>query len=99
MYKLDQNKTPLFSALLKYANKGVIPFHVPGHKNGVGIEKEFKDFLGDNVFKIDVTLLKLVDSLHDPKGVIKEAQDLAADAYGSDACFFPSKELLPQCRQ
>jgi len=88
VYKLDQNKTPLFSALLKYANKGVIPFHVPGHKNGVGIEKEFKDFLGDNVFKIDVTLLKLVDSLHDPKGVIKEAQDLAADAYGSDACFF-----------
>lgn len=88
MYKLDQRKTPLFSALLEYVNKGVIPFHVPGHKNGAGIEKEFKEFLGDNVFKIDVTLLKLVDSLHHPKGVIKEAQELAADAYGSDACFF-----------
>ncbi|NLZ48467.1 MAG: aminotransferase class I/II-fold pyridoxal phosphate-dependent enzyme [Clostridiales bacterium] len=88
MYKLNQNKTPLFSALLEYVNKGIIPFHVPGHKNGVGIEKEFKEFLGDNVFKIDLTLLKMVDSLHHPTGVIKEAQELAADAYGSDACFF-----------
>lgn len=88
MYKLNQNKTPLFSALLEYVNRGIIPFHVPGHKNGMGMEREFKEFLGEHVFKIDVTLLKLVDSLHHPRGVIKEAQELAADAYGSDACFF-----------
>lgn len=88
MYKLNQNNTPLFNALLEYVNKGNIPFHVPGHKKGVGMERQFKEFLGDNVFKIDVTLLKLVDSLHHSTGVIKEAQELAADAYGSDACFF-----------
>ncbi|WP_163194440.1 aminotransferase class I/II-fold pyridoxal phosphate-dependent enzyme [Clostridium thermarum] len=88
MYKLDQNKTPLFDALMEYVNRGTIPFHVPGHKKGNGIDEEFKNFIGENPFKIDVTVFKLVDSLHHPTGPIKKAQELAADAYGSDACFF-----------
>lgn len=88
MYKLDQNETPLFDALMEYVNRETIPFHVPGHKKGVGIDEEFKNFIGQNPFKIDVTVFKLVDSLHHPTGPIKKAQQLAADAYGSDASFF-----------
>ncbi|OPJ57506.1 aminotransferase class I/II-fold pyridoxal phosphate-dependent enzyme [Clostridium oryzae] len=88
MYKFDQNETPLFDALMKYVNRETIPFHVPGHKKGIGVDKEFKNFIGENVFKIDVTVFKTVDSLHHPTGAIKKAQELAADAYGSDACFF-----------
>lgn len=88
MYKLDQNETPLFDALMEYVNRETIPFHVPGHKKGVGIDEEFKSFIGENPFKIDVTVFKLVDSLHHPTGPIKLAQELAADAYGSDAAFF-----------
>lgn len=88
MYKLNQNETPLFDALMEYVNRDTIPFHVPGHKKGVGMDKEFKDFIGENAFKIDVTVFKLVDSLHHPTGPIKKAQELAADAYGSDAAFF-----------
>lgn len=88
MYKLDQNETPLFDALMEYVNRETIPFHVPGHKKGVGIDEEFKNFIGQNPFKIDVTVFKLVDSLHHPTGPIKKAQRLAADAYGSDAAFF-----------
>lgn len=88
MYKLDQNETPLFDALMEYVNRETIPFHVPGHKKGVGIDEEFKNFIGQNPFKIDVTVFKLVDSLHHPTGPIKKAQKLAADAYGSDAAFF-----------
>ncbi|WP_125152732.1 aminotransferase class I/II-fold pyridoxal phosphate-dependent enzyme [Clostridium rectalis] len=88
MYKLNQNETPLFDALKEYVNRETIPFHVPGHKKGVGIEEEFKNFIGHNAFKIDVTVFKLVDSLHHPTGPIKKAQELAADAYGSDAAFF-----------
>ena len=63
-------------------------FHVPGHKKGVGIDEEFKNFIGENPFKIDVTVFKLVDSLHHPTGPIKKAQILTADAYGADASFF-----------
>lgn len=88
MYKLNQNETPLFDALMEYVNRETIPFHVPGHKKGQGIDEEFKSFIGENPFKIDVTVFKLVDSLHHPTGAIKKAQELAADAYGSDAAFF-----------
>lgn len=88
MYKLDQCKTPLFDALMEYVDRKTIPFHVPGHKKGVGIDEEFKKFIGENPFKIDVTVFKLVDSLHHPTGPIKKAQELAADAYGSKASFF-----------
>ncbi|SHK23324.1 Orn/Lys/Arg decarboxylase, C-terminal domain [Hathewaya proteolytica DSM 3090] len=88
MYKYNQNETPLFDALKEYVNRDTLPFHVPGHKKGKGMDEEFKDFMGDNPFKIDVTVFKLVDSLHHPNGPIKRSQELAADAYGSDACFF-----------
>ena len=88
MYKLNQNETPLFDALIEYVDRDTLPFHVPGHKKGVGVDTEFKDFMGENPFKIDVTVFKQVDSYHHPTGPIKKAQELAADAYGSDACFF-----------
>ena len=42
MYKLNQNETPLFDALLEYVDRDTVPFHVPGHKKGEGIEKSFK---------------------------------------------------------
>ncbi|WP_027626885.1 aminotransferase class I/II-fold pyridoxal phosphate-dependent enzyme [Clostridium lundense] len=88
MYKLDQNETPLFDALKEYVDRETIPFHVPGHKKGEGMDEEFRSFIGENPFKIDVTVFKLVDSLHHPTGPIKKAQQLAADAYGADATFF-----------
>lgn len=88
MYKLNQNETPLFDALIEYVDRDTLPFHVPGHKKGVGVDTEFKNFMGENPFKIDVTVFKQVDSYHHPTGPIKKAQELAADAYGSDACFF-----------
>ena len=88
MYKLDQRKTPLFDALMEYHNNDTIPFHVPGHKRGHGMVKKFKDYSGTNVLSIDVTVFKQVDSLHKPAGVIKEAQELAADAYNADYTFF-----------
>lgn len=88
MYKMNQNETPLFNALMEYVNRETLPFHVPGHKKGIGVDNEFKSFIGENPFKIDVTVFKLVDSLHHPTGPIKKAQELVADAYGSDASFF-----------
>lgn len=88
MYKLDQNKTPIFDSLLEYVNNNTVPFHVPGHKKGIGIPNEFKNFIGENAFKIDVTVFKSVDSLHHPISSIREAEKLVADAYNSDHSFF-----------
>lgn len=88
MYKLDQTKTPIFDSLMKYVDNNTIPFHVPGHKKGIGAPDEFKNFIGENPFKIDVTIFKSVDSLHNPTSSIREAEKLAADAYKSENSFF-----------
>ncbi len=87
-YKLSQNQTPLFSGLLKHAKRNPIQFHIPGHKKGAGIDPEFRNFIGDNALSIDLINIGPLDDLHSPKGMIKEAQDLAAKAFGADHTFF-----------
>lgn len=89
MSKLDQSKTPLFSVLKdEYAGNNTLPFHVPGHKRGKGADQEFINFIGEGPFTIDVTIFPMVDGLHHPHGCIKEAQELAADAYDVKHSFF-----------
>jgi len=82
-----QQRTPLFSAVQKYSIDQTVPFHVPGHKQGRGCT-EFMDFAGSNILSIDLTCLPDTDNLLNPKGVIDEAQMLAADLYGADQAFF-----------
>lgn len=78
----NQERTPLMDILLARARRGVTSFHTPGHKNGQGIDKRLRSFTGRNVYKLDVTVFPEVDSLHDPVGPIKKAQQLMAAAYG-----------------
>jgi arginine/lysine/ornithine decarboxylase len=85
---LSQFKTPLFSGLLAHAKKDPVQFHIPGHKKGTGIDPEFRDYIGDNALAIDLINIGPLDDLHQPKGIIKEAQDLAAEAFGADRTFF-----------
>src|SRR3990172_2633356 len=83
-----QYKTPLFDAMVQLAESRKVSFHTPGHKSGKGIATRFVKYVGPNIFSIDLTTLDEVDSLQRPKGVIKEAQELAAAAYGADRSFF-----------
>jgi len=78
---------PIFEALKQYHEKEVIPFDVPGHKHGKGIP-ELADFLGEKVLQVDVNSMKPLDFLNDPTSVIKDAQELAANAFSADHCFF-----------
>jgi len=87
MSYLNQNKTPLFTALKAHHKSNVVPFDVPGHKHGRGL-KEFTDYVGSTVMEIDVNSMKCLDNICNPIGVIKEAEELAAHAYGSDKAFF-----------
>lgn len=84
----EQLKTPLFDAMVNLAEQRKVSFHTPGHKSGKGISTRFRKFVGPRIFSIDLTTLDEVDSLHKPKGVIKEAQNLAAKAYGADRSYF-----------
>lgn len=87
MKKLDQNRTPLFDAIKDYHRRNVIPFDVPGHKHGKGIS-EFAEYVGDTILEIDVNAMECLDNICNPIGVIKEAEDLAAAAYGGKSAFF-----------
>jgi len=85
---MDHRRTPLFSALQEHASKQPLQFHIPGHKKGVGMDPEFRAFIGDNALSIDLINIAPLDDLHQPTGVIAQAQRLAADAFGADHTFF-----------
>lgn len=85
---MDHTRTPLFTALREHAAKDPVQFHIPGHKKGMGSDPEFREFIGDNALSIDLINIAPLDDLHQPTGVIEEAQKLAADAFGADYTFF-----------
>lgn len=85
-YKLDQSAAPLLDAMSEYRKSRVVPFDVPGHKQGRGTP-ELTGFLGKQCLSVDVNSMKPLDNLSHPTSVIKEAEALAADAFGADDAF------------
>ena len=87
MNQTKQTAAPLYEALLNHRLNRIVHLDVPGHKGGRG-NKELRDFLGRTCLQSDVNSMKPLDNLCHPVGVIKEAQDLAADAFGAKNAFF-----------
>jgi len=77
-------KTPLVQAVLDYVNENTARFHMPGHKGGKLVSPSCFNLS----WSYDLTEIPGTDNLHAPAGAVKEAQELAARAFGSDACFF-----------
>ena len=86
--KLNQSKKPFFESVLNYISKGRTSFHMPGHTRGRGAPPELLEFFGKNVYLADLTEVEGLDYLHKPIGIVKKAQELAADAFGADYSFF-----------
>lgn len=84
---LTQEDTPIHRALEEQRINRLAHFDVPGHKGGRG-NKELKRFLGDACLQLDMNSMKPLDNLCHPVSVIKEAQELAAQAFGADEAFF-----------
>lgn len=84
---LDQHRAPVYEALMRYRDARVVPFDVPGHKHGKG-NPELTRFLGKDCLAVDVNSMKPLDNLCHPTSVIKEAEELAAEAFGAAYCFF-----------
>ena len=83
----SQHSAPLYEALENYRNARVVPFDVPGHKRGRG-NPELTKFLGERCLGVDVNSMKPLDNLTHPTGAIREAEELAARAFGAKAAFF-----------
>lgn len=82
-----QRQTPFFTKLKEYAESGVTPFDVPGHKLG-RIDNDLCEYVGKNVFALDSNAPIGLDQLARPVGVIKDAQRLAALAFHADQAYF-----------
>ena len=78
---LSQERAPIYEALERFRRMRVVPFDVPGHKRGRG-NPELTEFLGQQCVSIDVNSMKPLDNLCHPVSVIREAEELAADAFG-----------------
>ncbi len=87
MPKFDQNRAPIQSALAEFEKNRVVPFDVPGHKRGKG-NPELTEFLGQRCMSLDVNSMRPLDNLCHPVSVIREAEELAADAFGAGYAFF-----------
>ena len=87
MADLSQTNAPIYEALRKFRRMRVVPFDVPGHKRGRG-NMELTEFLGEDCMNVDVNSMKPLDNLCHPVSVIKDAEELAAEAFGAANAFF-----------
>lgn len=86
MGKLSQENAPIYEALENLRKMRVVPFDVPGHKRGRG-NPELTQLLGEQCMNMDVNSMKPLDNLCHPVSVIKEAEELAAEAFHAAHAF------------
>lgn len=98
--RMNRLRKPLFDALIRRLDHNPLSFHVPGHKNGRLFHAEpVSPIEGDDIFatyktwfemimRLDVTELSDTDDLHQPEGIIAEAQQLAAECFGAEETYF-----------
>lgn len=72
----------LYEELINYSNSDYYPFHMPGHK------RNRKNGQLPAYYQYDITEIDGFDNLHQPEGIIKEAQQKAAALYHSEETYF-----------
>lgn len=81
-YKQKMNNRTLFERLKEYGQSDIYPFHMPGHKRRLSPGELGK------IYDMDITEIDGFDNLHDPEGILKEAQEYAAELYHSEETSF-----------
>jgi len=90
----EKARTPFTDQLKNYVWMAKDQWHTPGHSSGESLRgspwvSDFYEFMGDHVFDADLSVsVPMLDSLMEPKGVIAEAQAMAAKAFGARSTFF-----------
>lgn len=82
-------KAPIVEALKKAYENPTYQFHIPGHTKGSGTLPDFRKLVGKKALALDTTdEFDGLGTLHPATGPIKEAQELAAKAFGAKKTFF-----------
>jgi len=82
-----QRRAPLYEQLERHVMRQPHSFHVPGHKMGRSFDTAARDRF-QSVLELDLTEITGLDDLHQPQGVIAQAQELAAEAFGAEETRF-----------
>ena len=87
--KYTKTHAPIVEALKAAYENPSYQFHIPGHTKGSGVLPEFKHLIGKKALAVDTTdEFDGLGTLHPATGPIKEAQELAAQAFGAKKTFF-----------
>lgn len=90
----ERYETPFYTALTEYSKKPTSVFHAMPISRGNSVFNsrwisDFGDFYGRNVFLAETSATNGgLDSLLQPKGPLKKAQQKAAKAYGAEHTFY-----------
>ena len=85
---LDQTRAPLVEAIHAYREDDILPFTVPGHKQGRGVATDGEASLDRQAFRDDIPLAGGADDLQMTRDILARAERLAADAFGAHHSFF-----------
>ena len=87
--KQTKIKAPIVEALKTAYNHPTYQFHIPGHTKGFGTLPEFRRLVGKKALMVDTTdEFDNLGTLTPATGPIKEAEELAAKAFGAKRTFF-----------
>ena len=86
MGRYNQSRAPIYEALEEFRQNRIVPFDVPGRKRGRG-NPELVELLGEKCVGLDVNSMKPLDNLCHPVSIIREAEELAAEAFGAAYAF------------
>ena len=82
-------KAPIVDALKTAYNNPTYQFHIPGHTKGLGTLPDFRNLVGKKALMVDTTdEFDNLGTLTPATGPIKEAEELAALAFGAKKTFF-----------
>jgi len=83
-----QSAVPFVKDLCRHAYGARVSFHMPGHKQRPSRNPDLACLWGDGLFRSDLSEIGGLDYLHAPQGALRQAQALAAEAFGADATLF-----------
>jgi arginine decarboxylase len=90
----EKARTPFYDQLKSYVLMAKDAWHTPGHSSGDSLRgspwvNDFYEFMGEHIFDADLSVsVPMLDSLMEPTGVIRDAQAMAAKAFGARRTFF-----------
>ena len=77
LFGQEEKVESILNKLQNLSESDFYPYHMPGHKR-----------LGNDIFALDITEIDGFDNLHHATGILKEAQERAANLYGALDSYF-----------